>query len=84
MPQTRYRVRLDSSRVCPRTEFSKLFRTALRMAQTIILALIGVLLLVGSLAGLKVLQFQTMFAQGANFTPPPETVTTAEVTRDTW
>lgn len=54
------------------------------MAKKIILALIGVLLLVGSLAGLKVLQFQTMFAQGANFTPPPETVTTAEVTRDTW
>lgn len=54
------------------------------MAKKIILALIGVLLLVGSLAGLKVLQFQTMFAQGANFTPPPETVTTAEVTRETW
>jgi membrane fusion protein (multidrug efflux system) len=54
------------------------------MAKKIILALIGVLLLVGSLAGLKVLQFQTMFAQGANFTPPPETVTTAEVTQDTW
>ena len=54
------------------------------MAKKIIFALIGVLLLVGSLAGLKVLQFQTMFAQGANFTPPPETVTTAEVTQETW
>ncbi len=54
------------------------------MAKKIILALVGVLLLVGLLAGLKVVQFQTMFAQGANFTPPPETVTTAEVARDTW
>ncbi len=54
------------------------------MAKKIILALVGVLLLVGSLAGLKVVQFQTMFAQGANFAPPPETVTTAEVRRETW
>ncbi|MCB1826367.1 MAG: efflux RND transporter periplasmic adaptor subunit [Candidatus Competibacteraceae bacterium] len=54
------------------------------MTKKIILALLGVLLLVGALASLKFLQFQTLFAQGANFTPPPETVTTAEVTRETW
>ena len=54
------------------------------MTKKIILALAGVLLLVGSLASVKVLQFQTMFAQGANFAPPPEPVTTAEVTRDAW
>ena len=54
------------------------------MAKKIILALVGVLLLVGSLAGIKILQFQAMSAQGANFAPPPETVTTAEVKRDTW
>ncbi|MDG4554201.1 MAG: efflux RND transporter periplasmic adaptor subunit [Candidatus Competibacter sp.] len=54
------------------------------MTKKIILALVGVLLLVGSLASVKVLQFQTMFAQGAHFAPPPEPVTTAEVTRDAW
>jgi membrane fusion protein (multidrug efflux system) len=54
------------------------------MAKKIILTVIGVLALVGLLAGTKILQFQTMFAAGANFAPPPETVTTAEVKLDRW
>ena len=54
------------------------------MAKKIILTLIGLLALVGLLAGTKVLQFQAMFAQGASFAPPPETVTTAEVKPDRW
>ncbi|HRD49116.1 MAG TPA: efflux RND transporter periplasmic adaptor subunit [Candidatus Competibacteraceae bacterium] len=54
------------------------------MTKKIIFTLIGLLALVGLLAGTKVLQFQTMFAQGASFTPPPETVTTAEVKPDRW
>lgn len=54
------------------------------MIKKIIFSLLGVLLLVGSLAGLKLLQFQTLFAQGANFVQPPETVTTTEVKQDTW
>lgn len=54
------------------------------MAKKIILTVIGLLALVGLLAGTKVLQFQTMFAQGASFAPPPETVTTAEVKLDRW
>ncbi len=54
------------------------------MAKKIILTVIGLLALVGLLAGTKVLQFQTMFAQGASFAPPPETVTTAEVKPDRW
>ncbi len=52
------------------------------MAKKIILTIIGLLALVGLLAGTKIQQFQTMFAQGAAFTPPPETVTTAEVQSD--
>ena len=54
------------------------------MTKKIILTVVGLLILVGSLAGAKVLQFQTMFAQGTKFVPPPETVTTAEVKPDRW
>ena len=54
------------------------------MAKKIMLTLVIVLVLVGLLAGIKGLQFKTMFAQGANFVPPPETVTTAQVKQDVW
>jgi membrane fusion protein (multidrug efflux system) len=54
------------------------------MTKKIILTIVGLLCLVGALAGLKLLQFQTMAAQGAKFVPPPETVTTAEVKADRW
>ena len=54
------------------------------MTKKIVLTLVLILILVGALAGIKGLQFKTMFAQGANFVPPPETVTTAEVKQDTW
>lgn len=54
------------------------------MTKKIILTIVGLLCLVGALAGLKLLQFQTMAAQGAKFAPPPETVTTAEVKLDRW
>lgn len=54
------------------------------MVKKILFTIIGLLVLVGLLAGTKVQQFQTMFAQGAHFTLPPETVTTAEVKPDRW
>ena len=54
------------------------------MTKKLLLTIVGLLILVGSLAGLKLLQFQTMAAQGAKFVPPPETVTTAEVKADRW
>mgnify|MGYP000903280618 CR=1 FL=1 len=54
------------------------------MAKKIIFTLVIVLILVGTLAGIKGLQFKTMFAQGANFVPPSETVTTTEAKQDTW
>ncbi len=54
------------------------------MTKKILLTIVGLLILVGTLAGLKLLQFQTMAAQGAKFVPPPETVTTAEVKTDRW
>lgn len=40
--------------------------------------------LVGLLAGIKVLQFQTMFAASAAMTIPPEPVTTAQVQPEAW
>lgn len=50
----------------------------------ILITLAGLLLLIGALAGVKLLQFKTMLAAGAGFTPPPETVTTSEVRQDRW
>lgn len=54
------------------------------MIKKILLTIVGLLLLVGALAGLKLSQFQKMAEQGAKFVPPPETVTTAEVNADRW
>jgi membrane fusion protein, multidrug efflux system len=44
----------------------------------------GLLLLVGILGGIKLLQFQTMFAAAAGMTQPPEPVTTAFVREEAW
>jgi membrane fusion protein, multidrug efflux system len=54
------------------------------MKKAIFLAIVGLLLLVGILAGIKTLQIRKMIARGAAFAPPPVTVTTAQVTRDSW
>ena len=54
------------------------------MIKKVFLTLVGLLLLVGALAGAKVFQFKTMFAAGASVVPPPQTVTTTEVRPDTW
>jgi membrane fusion protein (multidrug efflux system) len=45
---------------------------------------LGLLVLIGSLAGTKILQFSAMGAAGASFVPPPETVTAAAVGEDAW
>jgi len=46
---------------------------------------IGLLLIViGALGGVKGLQIGKMVAQGKQFSPPPETVTTADVRADKW
>ena len=54
------------------------------MIKKILFTLAGLLLLIGALAGTKLLQFQTMFAAGAHATPPPTTVTTIAVQQDHW
>ncbi|MDA8138941.1 MAG: efflux RND transporter periplasmic adaptor subunit, partial [Desulfobacteraceae bacterium] len=45
---------------------------------------LGLLVLVALLGGIKGLQIRKMIAQGAQFVPPPETVTTAEAQNMEW
>lgn len=68
----------------PRLRPQPLFRTVHLMKKRIALAVLGVLLLVGVIAGIKVLQIRKMIAQGSQFVPPPEAVTVAPVRRDSW
>jgi membrane fusion protein (multidrug efflux system) len=54
------------------------------MVKRIIITLIGIIVLIGGLAGIKSLQIQRMIAHGDNFVPPPEVVTTAMAKTDSW
>jgi membrane fusion protein (multidrug efflux system) len=54
------------------------------MFKKLAITIAGLVVLVGLLGGIKGLQFQTMFAAGAGMTPPPEPVTTAVVTAESW
>lgn len=53
------------------------------MAKKFILTVLGLLVVVGGLVGVKVLQFKTMFAQSAHAAAPPESVATSEVSETT-
>jgi len=48
------------------------------------LAILGVLVVIGILGGIKGLQIGRMIAIGSQSTPPPETVTTAVVNKESW
>lgn len=52
--------------------------------RVILLTVVGLLLLMGTLGGIKGLQIKSMIAQGQQFVPPPETVTTASVRAASW
>ncbi len=54
------------------------------MKKPIILTAIGLIVLVGCLAGIKYKQIGVMIAQGKQFVPPPEIVTSAPVQNDSW
>lgn len=54
------------------------------MAKRIILTLLGLILIVGAIAGVKVLQIRRMVDQGGKFAQPPETVSTAQVGLASW
>ncbi|MFH1980996.1 MAG: efflux RND transporter periplasmic adaptor subunit [Pseudomonadota bacterium] len=54
------------------------------MAKRIFLVILGLLLVVGTIGGIKALQIKRMIAHGKQFVPPPVTVTTATVGRFSW
>jgi len=54
------------------------------MKKRVILTIVGLLVLIGILGGIKGLQIFRMTAQGKQFVPPPETVTAFEVRPDSW
>ena len=54
------------------------------MKKRLIFTVIGLVILIGILVGVKALQIGAMVDQGKKFVPPPETVTSALVTADSW
>jgi membrane fusion protein (multidrug efflux system) len=54
------------------------------MAKRVIITLLGLVVVVGVLGGIKGLQIDRMIAQGKQFVPPPETVTTARPHPESW
>jgi len=54
------------------------------MKKRIIFSLIGLVILIVILGGIKTFQIRAMIDQGKKFVPPPETVTTAAVKSETW
>jgi len=54
------------------------------MKKSVIFTIVGLLVLIGILGGIKSLQILRMSAHGKQFVPPPETVTAFEVHPDSW
>jgi membrane fusion protein (multidrug efflux system) len=54
------------------------------MKKSIFLTILCLIIIVGVLAGIKTLQIRAMIAQSEQFSPPPEIVTAAPVTSDSW
>ena len=54
------------------------------MKKQIVLTIVGLIVLVGALVGIKGLQIGDMMAQGKQFVPPPEVVTSTAVKQDSW
>ena len=54
------------------------------MTKRIIIATIGIIAIIGVLAGIKFFQIGRMTSQAAQFVPPPAPVTTAKVRTESW
>ena len=54
------------------------------MKKRIIITATALVLIVGILAGVKIMQIGAMIDQGKKFVAPPETVTAAVVTSESW
>jgi membrane fusion protein (multidrug efflux system) len=54
------------------------------MKKRILLVILGLVILVAALAAVKTMQIKAMVDQGKKFVPPPETVTIAVATAESW
>ena len=54
------------------------------MKKPLLLVILGLVILIGLLAGIKGLQIRAMVEQKKKFVPPPETVTSAPVKAESW
>jgi membrane fusion protein (multidrug efflux system) len=54
------------------------------MKKRIVLTILGLVVLIALIAGVKTMQIRAMIDQGKKFVPPPETVTTAGVRAESW
>ena len=54
------------------------------MKKKVIITVLGLLVLVGIIAGIKFLQIRRMIDQGAQAAPPPQAITTATAQQTTW
>jgi membrane fusion protein (multidrug efflux system) len=54
------------------------------LKKRILLVIVGLVILVAALSAVKALQIGAMVEQGKKFVPPPETVTTAVATPESW
>ncbi len=54
------------------------------MKKAIFLTLLGLIIIVGALAGIKALQIRAMIDKGKEYVAPPEIVTATPVARDSW
>lgn len=56
----------------------------MNMTKRIILTILGLIVMIGVVGGIKGLQIERMIAHGSQSTPSPETVTTAVVQTESW
>ena len=54
------------------------------MAKRIIVTVLGLIIIIGAISGVKILQIRRMIDQGGKFVPAPETVSTARVGLESW
>jgi len=54
------------------------------MIKKVVTTVLGLVILLGAIVGIKALQIVAMVAQGKNFVPPPEAISTAVATEEHW
>ena len=54
------------------------------MKKRILFVILGVVILIAALSAIKAMQIRAMVDQGKKFVPPPETVTSAAASAESW